>query len=80
MEQLQTRRTEWQTLPDDLQAVLAQRAMRQAAFIIAEQAELFAVQFKASVLQDRGAADALMLFATLLRETTTQTLAPAGHA
>ncbi len=73
-------RTPWQTLPEDLQAALAQQALRRAALIIAEQAELFAVQFKAGVLQDRGATDGLKLFAALLRETTVETLAPMGCA
>ena len=35
---------------------LAQQAMRQAATIIADQAELFAVQFMTKTLADRGAA------------------------
>ena len=73
-------KTPWQTLPDDLQAALAQQAMRRAALIIAEQAELFAMQFNGGMLQDRGANDGLRLFAALLRETTIETLAPAGHA
>ena len=73
-------RTPWQALPDDLQTALAQQAMRQAALIIGEQAELFAKQFEGGVLQDRGAEDALLLFAALLRETTIETLSPAGHA
>ena len=75
-----TRQAEWQTLPEALQAALAQQAMRQAALIIAEQAELFAIQFTASSLVDRGGADALRLFAALLRETTIATLQPVGSA
>ena len=67
-------------MPDDLQVLLAQRAMREAALIIAEQAELFAVQFKSGTLQDRGCADGLQLFAALLRETTIETLTPMGTA
>jgi hypothetical protein len=73
-------KADWQTMPEKLQAALAQQAMRQAALIIAEQAELFAVQFQAGLLQDRGAHDALTLFAALLRETTLETLAPVGRA
>jgi hypothetical protein len=75
-----TRLTEWQKMPEELQAALAQQALRQAALIIADQAELFAVQFVAGTLQDRGASDALMLFAALLRETTIETLKPMGSA
>jgi hypothetical protein len=75
-----TRLADWQTMSEELQAALAQQALRQAALIIADQAELFAVQFVAGTLQDRGASDALMLFATLLRETTIETLKPMGSA
>lgn len=70
----------WQSLPDTVQTALAARAMRRASVIIAEQADLFAVQFRAGTLQDRGAADALALFAALLRETSLECLAPAGSA
>jgi hypothetical protein len=72
--------TDWQKLPEPQQLALAQQAMRRAALIIADQAELFAVQFVANTLQDKGAADALMLFAALLRETTIETLKPMGSA
>jgi hypothetical protein len=75
-----TKSADWQKMPEDLQAALAQQALRQAALIIADQAELFAVQFIAGTLQDRGASDALMLFAALLRETTIETLRPMGSA
>jgi hypothetical protein len=71
---------EWHRLSDDLQLSLAQHAMRQATGIIAHQAELFALQFNAGGLQDRGAADALKLFAVLLRETSQECLRPQGHA
>jgi hypothetical protein len=72
--------TAWQQMPEDLQTALAQQALRRAALIVADQAELFAVQFVAGTLQDRGASDALMLFAALLRETTLETLKPMGTA
>jgi hypothetical protein len=78
--QSHTQLTEWQKMPEDLQTALAQQALRRAALIIADQAELFAVQFLAGTLQDRGASDALMLFAALLRETTIETLKPMGTA
>jgi len=71
---------EWHRMSDELQLALAQQAMRQAAGIIAQQAELFAVQFRTGVLQDRGAADALRLFAILLRETSQECLRPKGNA
>ncbi len=72
--------TKWQEVSEDLQILVAQQAMRKAALIIAEQAELFAMQFKSGTLQDRGSADGLQLFAALLRETTVETLTPAGTA
>jgi len=73
-------KTEWQLLSDETQLALAQQAMRQAAHIVAEQAELFAIQFTTRTLADRGAADALKLFAALLRETSTECLRPVGNA
>jgi hypothetical protein len=72
--------TEWQSISDQLQVSLAQAAMRQASTIIADQAELFAVQFATKTLEDRGAADALKLFAVLLRETSAECLRPLGNA
>jgi hypothetical protein len=72
--------TEWQLLSDETQLALAQQAMRQAATIIADPAELFAVQFTTKTLVDRGAADALKLFAVLLRETSADCLRPMGNA
>lgn len=71
---------EWHLMTDALQLALAQQAMRKAASIIADQAELFAVQFQNHTLADRGAADALKLFAVLLRETSAECLRPMGNA
>lgn len=71
---------EWHCLSEELQVALAQRAMRKATRIVADQAELFAVQFTTGTLQDRGAADGLRLFAALLRETSDEVLRPQGHA
>ena len=67
-------------MSEPLQLALAQQAMRQAATIIADQADLFAVQFVNTTLLDRGAADALKLFAVLLRETSLECLRPMGSA
>ncbi len=74
------RPSEWQGISDQLQLALAKEAMRHAAGIIADQADLFAVQFADATLQDRGAVDALKLFALLLRETSAECLAPIGNA
>jgi hypothetical protein len=71
---------EWTGISDELQLALSRHAMRNAAQIVADQAELFAVQFTARSLQDRGAADALKLFAVLLRETSADCLRPMGNA
>jgi len=71
---------EWHSISDETQLALANQAMRRAATIVADQADLFAVQFASGVLQDRGAVDALRLFAVLLRETSAECLGPAGHA
>jgi hypothetical protein len=71
---------DWQELSEDMQLALAKQAMRRAAHIIADQAELFAIQFTTRTLQDRGAADALRLFAVLLRETSSECLRPIGNA
>ena len=38
------------------------------------------VQFTIKTLEDRGAADALKLFAVLLRETSAECLRPVGNA
>ena len=74
------RPSEWHSISDELQVALAKQAMRHAAGIIADQADLFAVQFANATLQDRGAVEALKLFAVLLRETSAECLAPVGNA
>ena len=74
------RPSEWHGISEELQVALAKEAMRHAATIIADQADLFAVQFANATLQDRGAVEALKLFAVLLRETSLECLAPIGNA
>ena len=74
------RPSEWHGISEELQLALAKQAMRHAACIIAEQADLFAVQFINATLADRGAAEALKLFSLLLRETSAECLAPVGNA
>jgi hypothetical protein len=41
---------------------------------------LLAIQFATATLHDRGAAEALKLFAILLRETSSECLRPIGNA
>ncbi len=72
--------SDWHAISEDLQTALAQQAMHRAALIVAEQAEMFARQFTSGTLEDRGAEDALRLFAALLRETSHASLTTAGHA
>jgi hypothetical protein len=71
---------DWHAISEELQTALAQQAMHRAALIVAEQAEMFARQFTSGTLEDRGAEDALRLFAALLRETSHASLTTAGHA
>ncbi len=80
MAQASSHSLEWNRLPEELQLTLAQQALRRAALLIADQAELFAAQFAVGTLADRGAADALRLFGALLRETSTEWPAVAGSA
>ncbi|MCS6892773.1 MAG: hypothetical protein RMK64_11810 [Rhodovarius sp.] len=70
----------WQEMPEELQLLLAREAMRRAAATLAEQAELLAVEMEAGRLTDRGGADALRLFAAIVRATAAEALPPAGHA
>ena len=71
---------EWHTLPEELQLVLAQEAMRRAAATLADQAELLAQEMDIGTLNDEGGPDALRLFATIIRSTNSQGLGPVGHA
>jgi hypothetical protein len=73
-------KSEWHSISEELQLALAKQAMRRASVIIADQADLFAVQFANATLQDRGAAEAIRLFAALLRETSAECLKPIGNA
>lgn len=70
----------WHELPDALQLILAQEAMRRAAATLAEQADLLAQEMDAGTLADHGGSDALRLFATIIRSTNAQGLGPVGHA
>lgn len=70
----------WHTLPEALQLVLAQEAMRRAAATLAEQAELLAHEMDAGTLVDHGGPDALRLFAAIIRSTNGHSSIPAGHA
>jgi hypothetical protein len=68
----------WHGLDDATQLDLTRAALMQAAGTIAEQAETLAAAFDDGGLADRGGADALRLFARVLRALHTETAM--GHA
>ncbi len=71
---------DWECLPDDLQLVLAQEAMRRAAETIAGQAEVLAGEIEYGGLADRGGPEALRLLAAVVRLTARDALVPCGTA
>lgn len=71
---------DWNTLPDDMQLVLAREALRRAAETLAEHAELLAGEMEGGALLDRGGPDALRLFAAVVRATNQDAFGPVGHA
>ncbi len=71
---------EWTTMPDDLQLALSQEALRQAAEVLAGQAEVLAAEMDDGVLADRGGPDALRLFAAVIRATQQEAFGPVGRA
>jgi hypothetical protein len=71
---------DWNNLSDELQLALAQEALNRAAANIASQAEVLADEFECGNLADRGGADALRLFAAVVRVGGRDALPPAGHA
>jgi len=71
---------DWHKLPEALQLVLAQEWMLCSAAILAEQAELLALEMYARTLVDHGGPDALPLFAAIVRSINANTLGPVGHA
>jgi hypothetical protein len=70
----------WNNLPDELQLTLAQEAFNHAAASIASQAEVLADEIESGNLADRGGADALRLFAAVVRVGAKDELGVAGHA
>jgi hypothetical protein len=71
---------EWNSLPEDLQIALSREALYRAAEIIAAQAEAMAGEIEGGSLTDRGGADALHLFAAMVRASDGDALAPRGMA
>ena len=72
--------SDWNRLPDELQLVVADAALRRAAETLATQAELLAREIEGGALADRGGPDALRLFAAVVRLNGRETFATAGHA
>lgn len=76
--------TEWNSLPDELQLALSRDALRRAAETLAEHAEMLATEMERGVLHDEGGADALRLFAAVVRvadmDDARNGPEPAGHA
>jgi hypothetical protein len=70
----------WNQLPDDLQIALSQEALHRAAVIAAAQAEVLAGEIENGSLADRGGAEALRLFAAMLRASDRDGLTPQGTA
>ena len=70
----------WNQLSEDLQIALSREALHRAAATIASQAEVLADEMECGGLADRGGADALRLFAAVVRVTDRDEMVPAGHA
>jgi hypothetical protein len=70
----------WNMLSDDVQLLLSRQALRLAAEIISNKAEVIADEIEAGALLDRGGPDALRLLAMVVREMTAAEAGPAGHA
>ena len=71
---------DWNQLPDDVQIALSREALHRAASIAATQAEVLADEIDNGNLADRGGAEALRLFAAMLRASDCDGLAPQGTA
>ncbi len=72
--------SEWKALSDVTQLALAQQALSRAAATLAVHAEVLADEFECGALADRGGADALRLFAAIVRINSNEELSVAGSA
>jgi hypothetical protein len=70
----------WHALTEAQQLALAREALRRAAGILADQAELLAEEMEDGRLLDRGGPDALRLFAAVLRATHRDAFGAIGRA
>ncbi len=71
---------DWALLSEALQLAVAREALARAAETIAGQAMVLAEEMDGGVLPDRGGAEALRLFAAVVRVTGREASPPAGHA
>lgn len=71
---------DWDALPDDLQLTLSRAALSRAVVTIASQAEEFADEIECGNVSDRGGAEALRLFAAVIRIGTIDELPTVGRA
>lgn len=71
---------DWALLSEKLQLAVAREALTRAAETIAGQAMVLAEEMDGGVLPDRGGAEALRLFAAVVRVTGREANPPAGHA
>jgi hypothetical protein len=72
--------TEWTALSEPLQLELAAAAMNKASESLAVYAEMLAEEIGAGLITDRGGAEALRLFAAMVREVNAPAFGVAGHA
>ncbi len=72
--------SDWDLLSDEAQLAIAGSALRQASEMLARQAETLAGEIDVGSLADYGGADALRLFAAVLRTNRTASAPGAGHA
>lgn len=71
---------DWTLLAEPLQLAVAREALVRAAETIAGQAMTLAEEMENGALPDRGGAEALRLFAAVVRVTGREANPPAGHA
>ncbi len=77
---LDTWSADWNLLSDEAQLAIAGSALRQASEMLARQAETLADEIDAGALADYGGADALRLFAAVVRTNRAASAPGAGHA
>jgi hypothetical protein len=71
---------DWNLLSDEAQLAIAGSALRQATEMLARQAETLADEIDIGTLADYGGADALRLFAAIVRSGRSASGGGIGHA